>query len=301
MSLLNIASDGLPNILVVLYASVARARNPLTRENLLETVAPAGVAHEGGKMARQTLNRWVELGLFKEEESFVSLTSPPETEMRDHAEVALAARKAARRCALAEENNREFWAAQGAKAADLTRSLAWLLAQDVYRVGFRDLEHLELSQLSDSQSRLMQNDTRRNGLQFWGHFLGFVRQPGGGDIDPTPAIRDVLPDCLGVGEEMPAFDFAERLAQALPVLDGGQWRYQVEARMEPNALPAKSEGQLSTSLSRALINLMLQEDLEFQNRADVGRSVVFTGRDGVRPEYRYSWVRRPKGTKRRAR
>jgi hypothetical protein len=301
MSLLNIASDGLPNVLVVLYATTARARVPLTRDDLIETVAPKGVVHEDAKMVRQTLNRWIELGLFNEVNSTITLASPPESELRDHAEVMLAVRKAARRCALSQENNSDLWASQGARAADLTRSLAWLLAQDVYRIAFRNLEELELAQVTDSSVRLMQNDTRRNGLQFWGHFLGFVRQSGGGDVDPTVAIRETFPECIGPGEEMPAADFIARLADALPVLDGGQWRLAVESRLEPAALPTMSEGQLSSSLSRALINLMLEESLEFQNRADVGRSIVFTGRDGLRADYRYSWIRRPKAKTRRAR
>jgi hypothetical protein len=210
----------------------------------------------------------------------------------------MALRKSVRCCALSQENNPDLWATQAAKAADLTRSLSWLLAQDVYRVKFADLEGLELDQLADPSVRLMQNDTRRNDLQFSGHFLGFVRQPGGGDIDPTVAVRETLSDCIAPGEEMPAADFVLRLAEALPVLDGGKWRLAVESRLEPNALPKMSEGQLSTSLSRALINLMLDERLQFENRADVGRSIVFTGRDGLRADYRYSWVRRPKPTRR---
>jgi len=292
MSLLNLTNDGLPNVLIVLYGVVARARTTLTRDALLDTVAPPGVSD--GKMARQTLNRWTELGLFMEEDAGVTLTVPPATDLRDDAELLLAVRTAARQVALAETNNTDLWAKQGGKSADLTRSLAWLLAQDVYRTRFDALEGLELTQISDSDIRLLQNNTRRNGLQYWGHFLGFVRQPGGGDIDPTVAVRDSLAQCIGPGEEMPASHFVDRLAAALPVLDGGSWRRTVEARLEMDALPTLAEGQLSTSLSRALINLMMDEVLEFQNRADVGTSIVFTGRDGLRADYRYSWVRRTK-------
>jgi hypothetical protein len=138
----------------------------------------------------------------------------------------------------------------------------------------------------------MQNDTRRNGVQYWGHFLGFLRQPGGGDLDPTVAVRETVPACIRPDEEMTAVDFIERLASQLPVLDGGTYRLAMESRLEAQALPDLQPGQLSTSLSRALFNLMIDETLEFQNKADVGRSIVLTGRDGIRADHRYSWVRR---------
>ena len=294
MSLLNITNDGLPNVLVVLYAAVARSRSTMSYDELLETVSPQGVVDDDGKMARQTLNRWTELGLFRDDGSGINLAEPPSAEWHNDQELLSAVRCAARRCALSEANNGDLWAHENAKAADLTRSLAWLLAQDVYRAKFSLLEDLELKQISDPDARLMRNDTRRNGLQFWGNFLGFVRQPGGGDIDPTPAIREVLSDCIQPGEDMSAVTFVERLADSLPVLDAGSWRRAVEARLVPQALPTMIEGQLSTSLSRALIGLLLEEELRFENRADVGRSIVFTGRNGLRSDYRYSWVSRTK-------
>lgn len=295
MSLLNLPSDGLPNVLVVLYSTVALARSPLTTDEVLERVAPTAMVTEP-RMARVTLNRWTELGLFRLDDAGerVVLATAPETEMKSDMDIIRAARIAARLCALSEANNPDLWARESARAADLTRSLAWLLAQDVYRLRFSDAQSLELRQIANDGLRLMQNDTRKNGLQFWGHFLGFVRQPGGGDVDPTDAVRETLPACIAAGEEMPATEFVERLAQRLPVLDGGVYRVAVEAQLERDALPPLQHGQLSTSLSRAMFSLMFDQTLQFENKADVGHSVVFTGRDGLRADHRYSWVRRPR-------
>jgi hypothetical protein len=294
MSLLNLYNDGLPNVLVVLYSTVALARSTLTAEELLDAVAPVGVVSDS-RMARATLNRWTELGVFRQDddEKRVHLAQPPETEMKSDADIVRAARIAARRCALSELNNRDLWARESARAADLTRSLAWLLAQDVYRLRFSEVQSLELKQVANDALRLMQNDTRKNGLQFWGHFLGFVRQPGGGDVDPTLAVRETLSDCISPGEEMPAVEFVERLAQQLPVLDGGVYRVAVEAQLEKKALPSLQSDQLSTALSRAMFSLMIDQILQLENKADVGSSIVLTGRDGVRADHRYSWVRRP--------
>ena len=79
----------------------------------------------------------------------------------------------------------------------------------------------------------------------------------------------------------------------VPVLDGGVYRVAVEAQLEKSALSQLQPGQLSTSLSRALFSLMIDQTLQFENKADVGRSIVFTGRDGLRADHRDSWVRRP--------
>jgi len=295
MSLLNLPSDGLPSVLVVLYSTAALARSPLTFDQLLEAVAPAGVVPDQ-KMARVTLNRWTELGLFELDavSKLIKLAQPPQIELKSDAEIVRATRMAARQCALSEVNNPSLWARESARAADLTRSLAWLLAQDVYRLSFSSLQALEATQIANDEVRLMQNDTRKNGLQFWGHFLGFVRQPGGGDIDPTLAVRETLNLCIEKGDELPAAAFVERLVQHLPVLDGGVYRVAVESQVERDVLPAMQPGQLSSSLSRALMSLMFDQSLQFENKSDVGSSVVFTGRNGLRADHRYSWVRRPK-------
>lgn len=299
MSLLNLTNDGLPNILVVLYATVAKARAPMSPDDLMEAVAPARVVPDP-RLARCTLNRWTELGLFRVSEGGeqVTLTEAPPHDLKIDADFVRATRIAARREALSQVNNVDLWAREGARAADLTRSLAWLLAQDVYRLQFREVNALELTQVADSELRLMQNATRINGLQYWGHFLGFIRQPGGGDVDPTLAIREVLSECITPGEELPATEFIERLSTALPVLDGGGYSVAVLSRLERAALPPLQPGQLSRALSRAMFRFLFDQTLHFEDRSDVGSAIILTGRDGLRPDHRYTWVRRPRRTAR---
>lgn len=91
---------------------------------------------------------------------------------------------------------------------------------------------------------------------------------------------------------MPARQLVDSLAQVLPVLDGGVYRRAVELRLRAGALPVLQPDQVSTSLSRALLSLRVNQTLKFTNRADVGSSIVLTGRDGVRVDHRYTWVRR---------
>lgn len=295
MSLLNLTSDGLPNILVVLYATLATARLPMTAKDLLNTVAPDPVVKDQ-RLARVTLNRWIELGLFKVDPDTEALTldRAPDTDMKSEADIVRAVRMAARRVALSEENNADLWAREEARAADLSRSLAWLLAQDIYRLGDQNLFTLASDHLIGTNSTLMQNQERVSGLKSWGHFLGFVRHAGAVDVDPTLAITEILPECIAPGEEMPARDLVERIAQALPVIDGGTYRVAVQSRLRDNALPPLQADQLSASLSRAMFGFMVDQSLQFENRADLGSSIVLTGRDGLRADHRYTWVRRPK-------
>jgi hypothetical protein len=295
MSLLNLTSDGLPNILVVLYATMAKARAPMTAKELIEAVAPESVVKDR-RIARTTLSRWTELGLFRvdSDAEVLSLHRPPPTDMKSEADVVRAVRMEARHVALSEVNNGDLWAREEARAADLTRSLAWLLALDVYRQGSENLFSLANDHIQGTGLTLMQNGERVVGLRSWGYFLGFVRHPKAIDIDPTLAISEVLLDCIGPGEEMPARDLIERLAQALPVIDGGRYRQAVLDKLRDNALPPLQPTQLSTSLSRSLHCLMVNQTLHFSSRSDVGSSIILTGRDGPQLSNRYTWVTRPR-------
>jgi hypothetical protein len=93
---------------------------------------------------------------------------------------------------------------------------------------------------------------------------------------------------------MPARDFIEKLAQALPVIDGGLYRQAVLDKLRDNALPPLQPNQLSTSLSRALHCLMVNQTLHFKSLSDVGSSITLTGRDGLQTNHRYTWVTRPR-------
>jgi hypothetical protein len=200
------------------------------------------------------------------------------------------------RQALAEENNPDLWASQSARAADLTRSLAWMLAQDVYRASFAQFEAQESQQILDPERLLMRNSTRRIGLQYWAPFLGFSRHPYAA-IDPTVAIRDALAEVLVPGEGMPAPQFVERLGTVLPVLDGGRWQNEVLKFVDLTALPRRQPGQLSSALSRGLLSLWDSGELQLQQKADLGSSVTLTGTGGARSDLTFQWIARPKEAK----
>jgi hypothetical protein len=295
MSILNLASDGLPNVLVVLYDVLLRSAQPLDRDDLLDLVAPKSIVNEEGKQARQTLVRWIELGLFIHAQEGIQLAQRPAKRLDSDADLIAHVRNAARDRVLHPDNNADLWATESARAADFTRSMAWVLAQDVYRpLSNSNLEVLESNQLADGTPPLMQNNTRRSGLKAWGLFLGFLRlsQRSEIEVDPTIAVRDVLPDLLEPGQDTSVVNFMDELAMKLPVLDGGVWRREVQWRLRDGALPSMAEGQLSTSMSRALLNLMRNEEIFLENRADTRSGVVLTGQAGIRTDLRFTWIRR---------
>jgi hypothetical protein len=294
MSLLNTTNDGLPNVLAALCGVLVLEKGTIAEADLLARAAPENIVQDEGKMVRQTLNRWVELGLLVRDEGKVSFSShfPPAAKIsRD--DIAGVVRRAVCRCALAPENNPQLWAKESAKAADLTRSLCLLLAQDVYRTGFNQLEALENRQVVNAELRLIQNSTRINGLKKWAHFLGFVRQPDGLDIDPTVAVRESIGEWMAHGQTMPANAFLDRLAGALPVLDGGLYRTAVEEILDRQTMFVPEAGQVSSSLSRALLALRASGELHFETKSDaVGEGMTLSGRDGVRPDLRFTHVTR---------
>lgn len=292
MSLLNLTNDGLPNVLAMLHAAVLRAGKHVSREELLETVAPSSVVNDEGKMARQTLNRWIELGLFRQEGDTITVDKRPAETRIAALEMQGFTRRIACKHALAEENNADFWASESARAADLTRSLAWMMAQDVYNASFSAFEMQEAHQISDHERLLMRNSTRRSGLQYWAPFLGFSRYPYA-DIDPTVAVRDVLPDILNHGRGMRASDFVAQLAWLLPVLDGGRYQQEVLAYVKPNVLAPRNPGQLSTALSRALLCLRASGDIVMTQRSDTGSAITLTGAQGARHDLTFQWISRP--------
>jgi hypothetical protein len=296
MSLLNITNDGLPNILIVLHAAVLRATKPMAEADLLEAVSPVAIVQDNGQMARQTLNRWTELGLFVRENGLISVKEKPPGRRATALELLPFTRRMACRQALAEENNPDLWASQSARAADLTRSLAWMLAQDIYRASFAQFEAQEAQQILDPDRLLMRNSTRRSGLQYWAPFLGFSRHPFAA-VDPTVAVRDALAEVLEPGGGLPAPQFVERLGTVLPVLDGGRWQLEVLKYVDFSALPPRQPGQLSSALSRALLSLWDSGELLLQQKADLGSSVTLTGAGGARSDLTFQWIARPQEIK----
>ena len=279
MSILNQASDGLFNVLIVLVRALVRF-GPKSREDLIIVCGGAAEGFDTSQL-NQTLNRWTELGLFSEDNGAVIIAEPHRSTLGkkvDDAEARLP--KVARTVALLPENNMRFWESEEAKSADLSRGVAWMLAQDVYKLDVKSdrLAELEGRQLVDSGTqKIAQNNTRWNGLKTWMLYLGFARDGVQWVVDPTQALRDALPDIFVSSKELSAPAFVERAASVLPVLDGGAYRVQVEGALKESALPRLRAGLVSSSMSRALQRLDREGFVTLSNRSDTDGVVSLIG------------------------
>lgn len=279
MSVLNQASDGLYTVLIVLVRAIVRF-GPRSREDLILACGGAVDTVDTSQLT-QTLNRWTELGLFGQEDGSVTIAEPYRSGLgksADEAEARLP--RIVRTVVMLAENNERFWEREKSKSADLSRAVAWMLAQDVYTLdgNVKNLAVLEEAQIVDpAKQTIGKNDTRWNGLKAWMLYLGFARDGMQWVVDPTQALRDALPDIFGSSRELTGPAFVERAASVLPVLDGGAYRTQVEASLKERAWPRPRAGLLSSSLSRAVQRLDREGAITLANRSDTEGVVTLAG------------------------
>ena len=293
MSLLNRPSDGLHSVLVVVFKLLLKEKE-VARDRLIALCGPAGAVE--GNQVRQTLNTWLEFGLFEEDsEKGVMLHADVRRDERDPEKLG----RLTRRLVLRAENNPNLWAVEKAKAADFTRALCWLLAQDVYTTTFSGGEELlrklrqqlprDLIGDDEQELRFVTNTSRWPGLKAWCVWFGFGWSGSFPNkvlvLDPTSAVRDTLPAIFPKARStMAAHALISALAQALPVLDGGTYRMEVENRLREQTgadawVPPPNE-QVSTSLSRAILRLQAENILRAEEKADWKETRVrLTGRN----------------------
>jgi hypothetical protein len=287
MSLLNRPSDGIHSILIVIH-NLLTQEGTLAIDEIIGLCAPEDTGDS--TQVRQTLNTWVKLGLFdRSAEGKIAFHKTIPRKDRDRE----ALPRVTRQLVLSDTNNANLWAAEGIGSADFTRSITWLLAQDVYDaklVGWPMVQALVQKQFG--KDTIFQNDTRWTGLKAWTPFFGFGwlgKHPS--DvliIDPTEAITDHLPDIFDNQSKLAANEFLTALAQCLPVLDGGAYRKEVEAKLREHTvwLPPP-DNCLSTSLSRGILRLIHEGVLKGETLSDAGPRLCLTGRN--RQEIRESY------------
>jgi len=222
------------------------------------------------------------MGLFVETKNKVHVQSSCSAEDKSSSGLREALACAARRRILSRENNEGLLGEASPKGVDFTYALSWLLAQDVYSLptgSWQEIEAFESLQLS-SLKRAFANSTRWDGFRDWSLFLGFAWQGAGRlSLDPSVALRDELPAIFEDSRELPTARFAQRASAVLPVLDGGDFRRDVEGVIRPGSSRELGEHELSPSLSRALMRLERSGLVELSQRADSPDSRSLLGRE----------------------
>jgi hypothetical protein len=279
MGILNRPSDGLFNVLALAYGTLS-IKGSLSKEELVSKCAPGVVDNT---QLSNTLNRWTQLGLFVEEEGKLTIGKSYRMKKKtDYKQSMIGLPKILRLILLDSANNENFWDSENSRAADFTRGISWLLAQDVYKFdakNFDIIQQYELAQIGIS-CRVLQNDTRWAGLRSWAGYLGFGWESKTYVIDPTVAIRESLDEVFQKSKQLPIAAFIESLHAMLPVFDGGTYRKAVENKLSPTVWNKPSEYWLSTSLSRALKRLHISGHIKLEKRTDAGEIRFFTGQSG---------------------
>jgi len=278
MSLLNRTNDGLHSVLIAIF-KLLLIKGKLPRQELLDLIAPPTLVADQD-MAKKTLNRWVQLGLFqKGADDGISLGEDKKSKPTIDSLTSLA-----RSLALKPENNSDFLDAEPQGAGDFTRAITWLLAQNAWTLDSRNWEVIkpQIEQQCPAGLTILKNDTRWQGLKPWSCFLGFAwsAKAQNGELlvpDPTEAVRDALPQIFGKAKALEARFMVDALAQAIPVLDGGTYQQKLEAELKktqgPDAWRPPPNGQLSTSLTRALLRLQEEKCLTGKKVADSDQQI----------------------------
>jgi len=280
MSILNLTSDGLFNVLISIY-KVLCCYESLGINKIESLCSPGSISSE---QVKQTLNTWVKLGLFVKNGSEISIA--PSYKMTKEESVERVNKRLPcflREIVFKEENNENFWDSEKSKSADFTKAIAWMLAQDVYSLptgGRNEVEKIENKQIADDTKRMMQNDTRWNGLKHWSRSLGFGWEGKSFIIDPTVAIRESLPKVFGGNEKLSVSKFCKSLALVLPVIDSGNYRLMVENVLNDTFWHKPGDLQLSSSLSRAIQRLEVSGHIRLDSVSDEGEVYHFLGRGG---------------------
>ncbi|MEQ1886558.1 MAG: protein DpdG [Bryobacteraceae bacterium] len=283
MSILNRPSDGLLSVLLALHRGVL-AYGPKAEGALIDLVAPSSVVPDGKPdMARKTLTRWKQLGFFLSDAEGVIALSPAIATIAPNAPDRL--RAAVLRLVLAPENNPAFSLPgdddqEGSRASDATRALAWVLAQDPYTFPSRYREVEQLRSGQGVEPTPFVNDTRWGGFSEWAAFLGaaFTGAKVGLVPNPSFAVRTALDDVFGNVDELAQADFFTRLAEALPVVDGGRYRAVVDAQTSRPWRTHRSN-EVTPSLSAALLTLEASMVLRLEMRSDAPTRLLL-GRAG---------------------
>lgn len=268
MSVLNRPSDGLLSVLIALRSTLL-AFGPLSADRLIALTAPPS-AVGAGDMARKTLLRWTQLGMFIDAGESIAL-APTLHSVPPHDLDGL--RRALLRLVLSHNNNPGFdqptvdASNERPLSSDFTRAACWVLAQDPYSL---EATHASIEALQNVQRVTpvpFVNDTRWAGFIEWALFLGLAWRAPRLVVDPYFAVASALPDVFTSERTVPADAFLARVAAVLPIVDRGRYRSHVDATIGVPARPL-GDNDVSMTLSAALLHLEASGVIRLETRSD---------------------------------
>lgn len=283
--------DILPAMAEAIHRQLAAARGGrLARATLEEQILPKGTAKPGAtKLFVDTLRELLVIHALEDVDDYIALPAFPDVRKPG------AMRHIVRRQAMAAELATDLWEKDDngslvlLGARDLVRAVAWFLTLNVVDGPFEfEKTKPPLSELQEQHTgeRLIHNRERWLPFVRWARYLGFLSEmtlvaesgPATSAVipDPTNAVAATLPNCAPAGQWIPLRVLLPKLAEALPVLDGGAYRQAVLAKGAPDP-----SGDCSPSLTLAFRRLAAVGHIDLQVGAGDAPKVVFANNQGA--------------------
>ena len=278
-----------PSLIVLVVHHLSSRRGARDKaEHVLNCLAPASLTVDGKHTldVSRNLAAAVELGLLDRDGDVLEASKDAVAASKSGTDAVVALMRSR---VLATELNTAPWGSQ-VGARDLTNSLAWLLtlpegkapyAMESGRVSVKTLQEVDFGprqqasrDVGDGEDEAsgwpISNDTRWGAFKRWACSLGFAWIDPLGRLmpDPTPAVRQALPQLWRGRSELRADEFLRDLAAILPVVDGGDFRRHVETHMQRSV---EGSAGLSHSLSLAIGRLEREGHITLDDRADSDR------------------------------
>ena len=273
------------SVLVAIFKLLQTEKKRLTTENVHNLCAPGEVGDKA--KVRQTINAWLALGMLQEVDERITIH---EDVRKD--ECAIDALPHLPGTNLVRRTT-QICGRRRMQFAEFVRGICWALAQDAWTVSmdsWDEIQTLIQQQLGTGSNEIFQNGVNWRGFKAWAVYLGFAwcstKSSSGIIVDPTQAVRSILPGVFGRRKSLEAAEFLKAISSEIPVLDGGVYRVEVESRLRkesdgPLVWSPPPNNQISTSLSQSILRLIAEGTLVGDNKADSDEAIriTLTGRN----------------------
>lgn len=282
MSIVNNASAGSSlSLLHLIDRVLLRKGKPVSRTEILELLRPEFLPKSDGAKRRfeENLKFWIKEGIWAEDESGITTVPEDATEKNlAHRILTLIVRNS--------KDTTDSSILDGTRVEPFFRAMTCLLAQQAYT--FMGGDVLEPGKYEEAVNKWLPGGRGLNltneltvFLQY-GKFLGFLEPFGVGYIvDPTRAIEPNLKSVFGGESKLLLKTFIDKLAELVPLLDGGRFRILLEPLMQDLGWHPREVSQVSPALSHALVRLESSFQLRFDKASDDKNSMQLQLPGGV--------------------
>lgn len=257
MSIINNANPGSSLVLIPLFDRIVQnAPAPLSPEAVVARYRPNNLpANDNAwRKIKENLAFWCRLGLWPMEEEMLL---PQSEESRPLYQRVL-------QCTIA--TCKEKGIAEGNECEPLWRVLTCLMNLQQHSLGGK--EPLTPGIITEKVRKWLPTETINTNteklVREYGRYLGFLELTSDQNYytDPTRAIQCLLPQIFGEQKTLPIKIFMANMAEAMPMMDGGEFRVKVQEIMAEQGWSAPEGKNISTSTSLALRRLEINQQIQ---------------------------------------